>query len=105
MFIRFLLFICAETFPSLTRNREAHTPDQLPLLTVRVGGRRPNRKCLHAYVSLYKVTVEWRRLVTEDGDVKPGPNLLPDRVSQVKSTDLSVRVAEGTAQVHALEIK
>lgn len=53
----------------------------------------------------YKVTVEWRKLVSEDGDVKPGPNLLPDRIGQVKSTDLVVRVAEGTDQVHALEIK
>jgi hypothetical protein len=53
----------------------------------------------------YKVTVEWRKLISEDGDVKPGPNLIPDRFSQAKSTDLVVRVAEGTDQTHTLEIK
>lgn len=53
----------------------------------------------------YKVTVEWRKMVTENGDVKPGPNVLPDPFSQAKSTRLAVRVAEGTDQVHTLEIK
>lgn len=53
----------------------------------------------------YKVTVEWRKLVQEEGDVKPGPNLLPDRFSQVKSTDLVVRVAEDTDQSHTLNLK
>ncbi len=53
----------------------------------------------------YKVTVEWRKLVSEEGDVKPGPNLIPDRFSQAKSTELVVRVAEGSDQAHTLEIK
>ena len=27
----------------------------------------------------YKVTVEWRKLIDDNGDTRPGPNLLPDR--------------------------
>jgi hypothetical protein len=53
----------------------------------------------------YKVTVEWRRLVTDDGDAKPGPNLLPDKYSQFKSSDLVVHVAEGSDQSHTLAIQ
>lgn len=53
----------------------------------------------------YKVTIEWRKLVDEGGDVKAGPNLLPERYAHLDSTDLVVKVAEGSNQLPPLQIQ
>lgn len=53
----------------------------------------------------YKVTIEWRRLIDDYGDVKVGPNMMPDRYSRPKTTDLVVRVAEGPNRLAPLQVK
>ena len=53
----------------------------------------------------YKVTIEWRPLIKDNGDVKVGPNMLPDRYSRPKTTDLVVRVAEGPNRLAPLQVK
>ena len=53
----------------------------------------------------YKVTVEWRKLINDNGDVRPGPNVLPDRYSRPKTTDLVARVSEGPNQLPTLQVK
>ena len=53
----------------------------------------------------YKVTVEWRRLISDNGDVKAGPNVLPPRYSRPQTTDLVVRVAEGSNHLKPLQVQ
>ncbi|MHB8970724.1 MAG: hypothetical protein ACYC3X_07585 [Pirellulaceae bacterium] len=53
----------------------------------------------------YKVTIEWHQMINDNGDVKVGPNVLPDRYSKPKSTDLIVRVAEGPNRLAPLQVK
>ena len=53
----------------------------------------------------YQVTVEWRRLVDDNGEKRLGPNVLPGRYSQAKTTDLVVRVAEGPNSLPPLQVK
>jgi hypothetical protein len=49
-----------------------------------------------APVGEYKVTVEWRKLVDKDGDVKAGPNVLPERYTRPNTSDLAAKVIEGS---------
>ncbi|MHB8866800.1 MAG: hypothetical protein ACYC6N_30935 [Pirellulaceae bacterium] len=53
----------------------------------------------------YKVTVEWRRLIEDYGDVRIGPNVLPERYSRPTTTDFMVRVAEGSNRVPPLHVR
>ena len=53
----------------------------------------------------YKVTIEWRRLIDDNGDVRTGPNVLPERYSRPQTTDLVVRVAEGPNRLPPLQVQ
>ena len=53
----------------------------------------------------YKVTIEWRRLINDNGDVRTGPNVMPERYSRPQTTDLVVRVAEGPNRLSPLQVQ
>lgn len=44
----------------------------------------------------YVVTVEWHKLVKVGGEWTPGPNLLPPKYSDPATSDVVVKVAEGS---------
>jgi hypothetical protein len=53
----------------------------------------------------YVVTVEWRRLIQQDGDWKPGPNVLPNKYENPATSDIVVRVAEGENQLPEIVLR
>ncbi|MCU0963252.1 MAG: hypothetical protein MUF48_24430 [Pirellulaceae bacterium] len=58
-----------------------------------------------APVGAYQVTVEWRKLVDKDGDVKAGPNVLPERYTRPKTSGLVARVVEGANRLPQFVVK
>jgi hypothetical protein len=53
----------------------------------------------------YDVTVELRRLVNHGGDISAGPNVLPPKYGRPDSSPVKVRIAEGTNELPAIQIK
>jgi len=54
----------------------------------------------------YKLTVEWRRLVDQgQGELLPGPNVIPAVYGKPESTPMRVTVKEGTTNLGPLEIR
>jgi hypothetical protein len=53
----------------------------------------------------YKVTIEWRRLINDNGDVRIGPNVLPVRYSRPQTTELVARVTEGPNRLPPLQVR
>lgn len=58
-----------------------------------------------APIGEYKVTVEWRKAVVVDGDAKPGPNVLPSKYGNPRTSGVVVRIAEGTNQLTPIELR
>ena len=52
----------------------------------------------------FAVTVEYRPLVQTGDGAAAGPNLLPERYSNPQTTDLVIRVAEGTNSIPPLNL-
>ncbi len=53
----------------------------------------------------YAVTVEWRKLVTEGGDVHAGPDVIPKPYGKAESTPLKVSIQSGANALPAFDIK
>jgi hypothetical protein len=53
----------------------------------------------------YTVTVQWQGLVGSGEDVRIGPSLLPPKYSNPKTSDLRVRVAEGSNQLAPIQLR
>lgn len=53
----------------------------------------------------YAVTVEWRKLVDQGGDVQAGPNVVPDTYARADSTPLKVTVAENPNTLDPFQIQ
>jgi hypothetical protein len=53
----------------------------------------------------YAVTVEWRRVAGRGEDVQIGPNLLPAKYSNVRTSGLRVCVAEGANQLPPFQLR
>jgi hypothetical protein len=52
----------------------------------------------------YAVTVQWQPLVTKDGDVKAGPNVLPPDYEKPESSPVTVTVNQGNNELKPIEI-
>jgi hypothetical protein len=52
-----------------------------------------------APVGEYSVTIELRPVITKDGEIELGPNILPPQYSSPKTTKVVARVAEGANSV------
>jgi len=52
-----------------------------------------------APIGEYSVTVELRPVITKDGEIELGPNVLPPQYSSPKTTKVVARVAEGVNSV------
>ena len=52
----------------------------------------------------YSVTVEYFELVKSEEGVKAGPNILPEKYASPKTTDLTIRVAEGENKIPVINI-
>lgn len=53
----------------------------------------------------YSVTVEWRPLVKQDGDMKAGPNVIGDEYGKPESTPLHVNVGTSSKSLDPIELK
>jgi hypothetical protein len=53
----------------------------------------------------YTATVEWPTFVGSGEDVRVGPNLLPPKYGNPKTSDLRVRVAEGSNQLQPIQLR
>jgi hypothetical protein len=53
----------------------------------------------------YTATVEWRPFVGSGEDVRVGPNLLPPKYGNPKTSDLHIRVAEGSNQLQPIQLR
>jgi hypothetical protein len=58
-----------------------------------------------APVGEYTATVEWRKVIKDGGDYKPGPNVLPPKYSQPTTSDLKVKIAEGPNVLQTFTLK
>jgi hypothetical protein len=58
-----------------------------------------------AAVGEYAVTVQCYRAVDKGGGLEPGPNILPPKFATPTSTDIVVRVAEGTNTLPPISIR
>ena len=58
-----------------------------------------------APVGEYRVTVECYRLKGSGSNFEPGPNILPVKYSHPSTTNLTLRVAEGTNNSPTFELK
>jgi hypothetical protein len=59
-----------------------------------------------APLSGYKLTVEWRRLIDKgQGELLPGPNVIPIVYGKPESTSIRATVKEGTNNLGPLEIR
>jgi hypothetical protein len=52
----------------------------------------------------YIVTVEWHKLVISGRDAVAGPNVLPARYSSPKTSDLRIKVVDGTNELPPLQL-
>jgi len=53
----------------------------------------------------YTATVEWRKLIEQNGEFKAGPNVLPPKYSKPETSDLKVRIAEGPNVIDPFTLK
>lgn len=53
----------------------------------------------------YTVTAQWHQLVDNGSDFDPGPNVIPNKYGDPRSSTLRVELAKGKADVGTLEIK
>jgi hypothetical protein len=53
----------------------------------------------------YVVTVEWQKLVNVRGEWQPGPNLLPARYASPATSDVIVRVVEGSNELAPIVLR
>jgi hypothetical protein len=53
----------------------------------------------------YVVTIQWHKLVQNQGEWTPGPNLLPAKYSDPATSDIVVRVAEGENRLPRIELR
>jgi hypothetical protein len=53
----------------------------------------------------YTATVEWPTFVGRGEEVRVGPNLLPPKYGNPRTSDLHVRVAEGSNQLPPIHLR
>ncbi|HZN33350.1 MAG TPA: hypothetical protein VFB80_06000 [Pirellulaceae bacterium] len=53
----------------------------------------------------YIVTVQRRKLVKQNGDWTPGPNLIPDRYADPATSHLTIRIAEGENNLEPIVLR
>lgn len=58
-----------------------------------------------AAIGEYKVTVEYYRPVAAEGNLIPGPNILPPQLSRPDTSTITVRVAEGKNTLEAISLR
>jgi hypothetical protein len=53
----------------------------------------------------YTATIEWHKMITDEGGSGRGPNVLPPQYADAKSSPVSVTVKEGSNDIPPIEIK
>jgi hypothetical protein len=53
----------------------------------------------------YVLTVQWFRPVDRNGDVVPGPNVLPKKYSKPETSKIDIRVASGSNDLPAITLR
>jgi hypothetical protein len=53
----------------------------------------------------YVLTVQWFRPVNRNGDVMPGPNVLPRKYSKPATSNIDIRVASGTNELPTIQLR
>jgi hypothetical protein len=53
----------------------------------------------------YVATITWYQLTRQGGEVKAGPNVLPPKFANPKTSPWEVRVAEGSASIPPLKLR
>jgi hypothetical protein len=53
----------------------------------------------------YVLTVQWYKPVRKDGDLVGGPNVLPQKYSSVRTSDLVIKIAAGENQLQPIVIR
>lgn len=52
----------------------------------------------------YVVTVTWNKLIKNGADVRLGPNVIPPKYGDPKTSDLVVKIASGENQIPAIKL-
>lgn len=53
----------------------------------------------------YILTVQWFQPVNRNGDLVPGPNVLPRKYATPKTSNIEVKIASGTNQLPDLQLR